>query len=292
MNTKLTIKKVIAAILAIAGLVICCAPPAGAQQNLLVQTTITAAIPVPSTSGAVTGPPSATPGVYGLVQLASATGITGYTLNPTNTLNVQKLWVLYIDREEIAVIQINGTVVYGLRGYNSTVATSHASGSMVLYGLAAWFYNVDPGAVLSQGGAGAGGASACTVAGQFAFPWVNVRNGAQWACSPTSLTYVPWFNNPLNPAYSVDFGTAASVAGAQPILGPLFRISGTNAITSFTVPVGMNNTLVGGSQFCIIPTGAFTATATNNIAAASTAVVGKTLCYTWDAATAKFNPSY
>lgn len=280
-------RKVLALLIAFIAL----AAPAFAQQNLLIQTTLAAAVPVPSGTGTITGG-AATPAPYGLVQLASATSLQGYTLNPTATINVQNLWVLYVDREEMAVIQLNGTAAYVIRGYNSTTATSHVSGAMVLYGKAAWFYNIDPGTVLSQGGAGVSGGSACTVAGQYAFPWVNVRNGAQWACSPTSLSYVPWFNNPLNPAYSIDFGTAASVAGAQPILGPLFRVSGTNAITSFTVPVGMNATAVGGAQFCIVPTGAFTTTATNNIASASTAVVGKTLCFTWDASTAKFNASY
>lgn len=268
----------------ILALVVLCLPQLSlAQQNLLIQTTLTAAVPVPTQS---------TPAPYGTIQLASTTSLVGYQLNQTATINTQNAWVLYIDREEILVTQVNGLTAIGTRGYNSTVATSHASGAMVLYGKAAWFYNYDPGAVLSQGGPGVAGGLACTVAGQFALPWVNVRNGAQWACSPTSLTYVPWFNNSNNPTMSVDFGTAAAATGAQAILGPLFRLSGTNAITSFTIPVGLNATVIGGGQFCIVPTGAFTATATNNIAAASTAVVGKTLCYTWDASTAKFNPSY
>jgi hypothetical protein len=266
--------------------------PAAAQQNLLVQTTLSAAVPVPSSSGAVTGGAAPSPVPYGLVQLASATGITGYTLNPTATLNVQNLWALYVDREEMAVIQINGTAAYVIRGYNSTVATSHASGSMVLYGKALWFYNIDPGTVLSQGGAGVSGGTACTVAGQFAFPWLNVRSGAMWACSPTTLTYVPWFSNPLSPLNSADFGTVASVAGATAVQGPYFRVSGTNAITSWTLPVGFNNTATGSGSFCIYPTAAFTTTATNNIAAATTAVIGKTLCYTWNASTLKFSASY
>ena len=255
-----------------------------AQQNLLVQTTLSAAVlPVAS---------STTPNIPTTVQIASATGIVAQSLNATTTINSQNFWILFIDREEMAVVGVQGTTLQVLRGYNSTHATGHASGAMVLYGKAAWFYMTDPGVTFSQGGVGTPGGGTCTVAGQFAFPWVNVRNGEMWACSPTSLTYVPWFGNPNNPTQSVDFGTAASIAGAQPILGPLFRLSGTNAITSFTVPVGLNATAVGGGQFCIIPTAAFTATATNNIAAASTAVAGKTLCYTWDASTSKFNPSY
>lgn len=254
-----------------------------AQQNLLVQTTL---------SAAVIAPPSSTLNNPTSVQIASATGIVAQGLNGTTTINSQNNWVLFVDREEMAVVGVQGTTLQVIRGYNSTHATGHASGAMVLYGKAAWFYTVDPGVTFSQGGFGTPGGGVCTVASQFAFPWLNVRNGEMWACSPTSLTYVPWFGNPNNPTQSVDFGTAAAATGAQAILGPLFRLSGTNAITSFTIPVGLNATAVGGGQFCIIPTAAFTATATNNIAAASTAVAGKTLCYTWDASTAKFNPSY
>lgn len=257
-----------------------------AQQNLLVQTTLSAALAVPSSTG------SSAPLPYSTVQIASATGIVSYALNSTSTLNVQSLWVLYVDREEMAVIQAAGNILQVIRGYNSTVATSHASGSMVLYGKALWFYNYDPGAVLSQGGPGSSGGTTCTVAGQFAFPWLNVRNGAMWGCSPTTLSYVPWFGNPFSPLNSADYGIVASAAGAVAVQGPYFRVSGALAITSWTLPVGFENTSVGAGSFCIYPTGAFTTTATNNIAAATTAVVGKTLCYTWNASTLKFSASY
>ena len=42
----------------------------------------------------------------------------------------------------------------------------------------------------------------------------------------------------------------------------------------------------------MIPTGIFTLTATNNIAVAATAIVGKLLCETWDLGQAKFIASY
>ena len=258
-----------------------------AQQNLLVQTTLTTALTAPASPSTGVAPVP-----YANVVLGSTTGLVGYTLNGTTTINAQNFWVLFIDREEMGVIQVNGLVAQVIRGYNSTVATSHAAGAMVLYGKAAWFYSYDPGTTFAQGGSGVSGGTTCTVAGQFAFPWVNVRNGAEWACSPQTLTYVPWFNNSNNPNNSVDFGVSAAVAGAQPIIAPLFRLSGTNAISSFTIPVGFNATAVGGGQFCIVPTGAFTWTLTNNIADAGTAAVGKTLCFTWDAGTAKFSSSY
>lgn len=258
-----------------------------AQQNLLVQTTLSAAVSAPA-SQTITAPVP-----YSQVQIASVTGLVGYQLNQTGTINVQSLWVLYVDREEMAVVAVNGLTVQVIRGYNSTVATSHASGQMVLYGKAAWFYNNDPGTTFSQGGgAGVPGGTTCVVAAQFAFPWVNVRTGSEWGCSPTSLTYVPWFNNSSNPNMSVDYGTAAAAAGTQTVLGPLFRLSGTNAITGFAIPVGCNATAVGGCQFTIIPSGAFTWTAAGNIAIVGTAVVGVAITFIWDAGTSKFYPTY
>lgn len=281
MKIKNTIKAIAFTLLA----AFCFAVPSFAQQNLLVQTTLSAAIAAPTQTASPPIP-------VATVQLASTTGIVGYVLNPSTTLNTQQLWVLYVDREEMAVIQISGSTLQVIRGYNSTVATSHASGSMVLYGKALWFYNYDPGTVLSQGGPGVSGGTACTVASQFAFPWLNVRNGAMWGCSPTTLTYVPWFSNALSPLNSADYGTVASVAGATAVQGPFFRVSGTNAITSWTLPVGFNNTATGAGSFCVYPTAAFTTTATNNIASATTAVIGKTLCFTWNASTSKFSASY
>ena len=282
---KTTLKSLALGLLA--ALAVLLAPQASfAQQNLLVQTTLSTAVAAPASPGAPPVPSN-------LVTIASVTGIQAISGNGTSTINQQNQWVIFIDREAMAVVNFNGTTLQVLRGWNSTVATSHVAGAMVLYGRASWFYQYDPGTTLTQGGgSGPSGGTACTVAGQYAFPWLNIRTGSMWACSPTTLSYVPWFNNPMTVDSAIDFGTAASVAGAQPILGPLFRVSGTAAITSFTIPVGLNATAVGGGSFCIYPTAAFTTTATNNIAAASTAIAGKTLCFQWNAATAKFSASY
>jgi hypothetical protein len=86
------------------------------------------------------------------------------------------------------------------------------------------------------------------------------------------------------------FSTVASVAGAQPIPGPVSKISGTNAITSFTFTgngaIGLNGAATvnssNGAEFCIIPTGVFTTTATNNIGAATTSIVGVEQCWVWN----------
>jgi hypothetical protein len=267
----------------VAALILACAGLSHAQ-TALTQTTLSQAVNGPSAYN------GNTPTTDQCMTLASVTGISAPILPGT------PVSVIYVDREAFGVFTVNTTskVVCGFRGYLSTQAAPHASGAMVLVapqyqtnlGVGA---NIVPNGLFSQDPPMNG---ACTASGTPTTPWVNVLTAAQWLCSPTSSTWVPGFNNPLNPAYMGDMGTSAAATGAQTIAGPFFRLSGTNAITSFTIPVGMNATAVGTASFCVNPTGAFTTTATNNIAFASTAVVGKTLCFTWNAGTSKFSASY
>jgi hypothetical protein len=67
----------------------------------------------------------------------------------------------------------------------------------------------------------------------------------------------------------------------------MFHVTGTAAVTGFTIPVGF----MGGS-FTIIPDGAFTWTTAGNIGLAGTAVVSRTLTFTWEVNAGKFYPSY
>jgi hypothetical protein len=250
-----------------------------AQQNTLVQTTTAAAIPPPTQTSA--------PNVVTLISLASVTGIQASGLNTTSVINRQNLWVVYIDREEMAIVGVNGTTLNVIRGYNSTVATAHVSGTMALYGRAEWFYQNDPGAVTVADGSVSG--VPCTAATVFVTPWLNVRNGAQWICSATTGTWIPGWNNAGVPIMA---GTQASVAGSTPVLGPYFQISGTNAITGFTIPVGFNGTAFGGGCFTAQPTGIWTWTAAGNISVLGTvtaATLPVTFC--WNAATSKWIPS-
>lgn len=267
----------------IASLLILVAGLAGASfgQAALTQTTLASAVNGPSFYNGTT------PSLSLSVTLASCTGIAAPILPGTPSS------IIYVGREAMGVFTVNTStcVLTVNRGYLGTQASPHPSGDMVLYGpnyavtlsqggnpVPSGLFQVDP--PLNGG---------CTAAGTPTTPWVNVLTGYQWLCSPTSNTWVPGFNNPTTGSSDGDMGTVASVAGAQTILGPFFRISGTNAITSFTIPVGLDATAVGYGSFCVYPTGAFTTTATNNIAAATTAVVGKTLCFTWNAATQKFS---
>lgn len=199
------------------------------------------------------------------IKVASATGIT---VNQT---------LLYIDNEAMWVTGINGTNVNVMRGYTSTSGALHISGAMVLIGPPQAFVVVDPSGACTNG------------VGVFQFsPVVNIRTTDQWLCSTVTGKVIPGFGNLADtpqPSTAV-----ASAAGLVTPSGPLFHITGTAAITGFNVPLGFDPK--GGSTVCVIPDGIFTTTTANNIALASTAVVSKTLCWTYDANTAKFYPSY
>jgi len=191
--------------------------------------------------------------------VASATGISAGTM-------------LYVDTEAMLVNSISGTTVGVRRGHTGTAAVAHLSGAMVLLGAPNLFYAHDP-------------SGSCTAASILVTPWVNVRTGNQWLCSSVSSSWVPGFGNlsiPVSPTAAV-----ASAAGLITPSGPLFHITGTAAITGFNIPLGFT-----AGQICVVPDGIFTTTTANNIALASTAVVSKTLCWTYDQNTAKFYPSY
>jgi hypothetical protein len=269
---------------------------ASAQQNFLTQTTLAAAVAGqylgPGSTGNVPAPT--------LIQVASATGIVGASPQLSVTASQPNFQSeIYVDREAMLVIGVNGTQLTVVRGANGTVATPHSTGAMVLAGQPRFFYVMDPGGIAGSGtGAGEISNVPCVLANVVVSPWVNIRTGAQWYCASTSLVWTPGFNNPGLPLGASN-ATVASVAGATNVGGPVFKVSGTNAITSWTFTgnqnIGVNgaataNTQVGG-QFCIIPTGAYTTTATNNIGAATTAVAGIVQCWYWNGPDGKWYPT-
>lgn len=262
-----------------------------AQQNLLGQTTLAAAV-----NGEYLGPgPTGNVPAPTLIQVTSATGIVGIAPNlgvtasqPTQATN------LYIDREQIRVIAVNGTQLTVVRGVNGTVATPHVSGSMVLFGPARFFYVNDPGGVGSPSPGGNISGVSCLVANVLVSPWVNIRTGAQWLCSTDTLTWVPgWNNGGAGSAANVpSAGTEASAAGTNAVLGPVFAISGTNAIVTFTPPIGFDNTAVGGGCFTVIPKGIFTWTAAGNISVlGTTTAITQNVTFCWNPYTSKWVPS-
>jgi hypothetical protein len=223
------------------------------QVNALTATTLSAA--VLSTDRTIT--------------VTSATGINA----PSQGVIGSQLYVIAPGnpRGESMLVQATSSTTITVARGRSGNAGAFPNGSAVLIGQPNYFRAFDP----------AGG---CTAAATFITPHVNTLTGMQWLCSTISLSWVPGWQNPAGPQVTA---AVASVAGATAINGPLQHITGTNAITSFTMGVGWN-----GSGFCVIPDAAFTTTATNNIGKASTAVLNKTLCYTWDQTNSVFTPDY
>lgn len=270
----------------ILALVAFCAP-SFAQQAFLGQTTLAAAIQgqyLGSVSGANVPAPT-------LVQVSSATSIVGINPNLSITASQPNQTYLYIGREQMRVTAVNGTALTVVRGVNGTVATPHPSGDMVLFGPARFFYVMDPGGVPS-GSSGDVSGVACTQANVQVSPWLNIRTGAQWLCSSVTGTWVPGWNNS---AQGAGYATAsvASVAGTTIPSGPLFTMTGTNAIVNFGTPVGFNATASGGGCFTAIPTAIWTWTAAGNISTAGTVTAGNSVPVTfcWNALTSKWVPS-
>lgn len=259
---------------------------ASAQQNFLGQTTLAAAIQgvyLGSVSGANVPAPT-------LVQVTSATSIVGITPNLSITASQPNQTYLYIGREQMRVTAVNGTALTVVRGVNGTVAVPHPSGDMVLFGPARFFYVNDPGGIPTAPGSISG--VACTQANVVVSPWVNVRTGAQWLCSSVTGTWVPGWNN-MGQDNLAATATVASVAGTTTPSGPLFTVTGTNAIVNWGIPLGFNATASGGGCFTAIPTGIWTWTAAGNITTAGTVTAGNSVPVTfcWNAVTSKWVPS-
>ncbi len=204
-----------------------------------------------------------------VIPLTSVTGIAAGVVT-SGTVGTQ-LYV--VDKGQKIGETMN---VLSVSGLNVTVSripgaeVSHASGAMVLAGQPNQFYGYDP----------TGATDAANT------PWVNIYTGNQWLYSSVTGTWTPGFGNTTTSAQ-----VSAPVVGTAGVLlptGPLFHVITTaGAITGFTVPVGGV-----GATFSIIPDVAFTWTTAGNIALAGTAVVNKTLTFTWDKTNSKYVPSY
>lgn len=258
-----------------------------AQQAFLGQTTLAAAVQgqyLGSVSGANVPAPT-------LIQVASVTSIVGINPNLSITASQPNQTYIFVGREQMRVTAVNGTALTVVRGVNGTVAVPHPSGDMVLFGPARFFYVMDPGGV-PTGGSGTSGV-ACTAANVQVSPWLNIRTGGQWLCSSVTGTWVPGWNNVgAGGGFDAATATVASAAGTITPSGPFFSMSGTNAITGFTTPVGFNATGSGGGCFVVNPTGIWTWTAAGNIAKAGTTTATLILVtFCWDAATSKWIPS-
>lgn len=223
----------------------------------LTQTTLSAAVSVTS----------------GVLNVASASNLSA----PTNGF-LQKIYVINLGQQRgelMSVLSISGTYVTVSR--LDEFRQSFGSGAIVLIA------NVDP---TIPGFYDHNPDGAPSSAPYVTLPWVNVVTGEQWLQSASGNIWVPGYNNALQPGEPTT--AVASAAGAVTPTGRLFHVTGTAAITGFTIPVGY-----AGGPITVIPDGVFTWTAAGNIALAGTAVVSKALTFSYDAAAAKpFFPSY
>lgn len=220
--------------------------------------------------------------------VVSATGIS----NPTAAGIYQKIYVIDPDTtrgELMSVIGVSGTVISvsrldkfrtphagpsGNGGLGSTVLISPQADAIYGNILGQYFQEFNPN--------GTGDPPQLSTA---YLPWLNVDSGEQWLYSSLNGHWVTGWNNP-----SSIFGVTAPVASAAGLVTPsgrLFHITGALAITGFNLPVGF-----AGGSFTVLPDAAFTTTNANNIAIASTGVIGKALTFIYDSNTGKFYPSY
>jgi len=211
--------------------------------------------------------------------LNGALSKTGSTAVLTSVTGVSVGSFLYIvdygniRGELVRVSAVNTTTNRVTLNRGSQFETGHVSGARVIIAPTGnAFYTYNP-----QG--------ACTATATAFTPWINTETGEQWLCSTVTNSWVPGFGAIVGTRGVT--ATVASAAGPITPSGPLFTVSGTAAITGFTQPIGY-----AGAPFCIIPSGIFTTTAAGNIAVASTAVVGRQLCYSYNSSTDKFTPSY
>lgn len=202
------------------------------------------------------------------ISLASSTGVTAAGLAPATGL--------YVDREYMTVVSNANAAgtgnVWNVKRGVAGIQSPHASGATV------W---VGPPSVFDLGPNDRVGP--CTATSFAYLPMIMVRSG--------NVTYCvgQWGDFKNNPQVGpVLASQAGQMTGAYQVLAKVTHISGSAAITGFGVPPGLPD----GGTFIIIPDGAFTWTAANNIVSTGTAVVGKALIFTYDKTAGKLYPSY
>ncbi len=222
-----------------------------------VQTTLSGAITVNQNTFGVASATGFSAPSYGVAQQC-------YVLDPGAT------------KGELMTVQaVNGTQITVSR--LDQFKMPHVSGALVILQtnanyLEPYFVEVDPNAV------------PISVPNQTSV--LNAVNGNQWLYSSVTKTWVPGFGNTTAPLAVT--AAVASAAGVVLPSGPLFHITGALAITGFTLPVGC-----ASGNFSVIPDGTFTwTTGDGSIALAGTAVISKTLTFTYDFSVSKWFPSY
>lgn len=208
--------------------------------------------------------------------VAAATNITGPALAESSggvgKSTANNLTVLYVDREVMDVVSVSSTTVTVRRGTRGTKPTGHASSAKVWVGPAGQFVSDAP-------------YGTCTRTLLQYVPMINVTNGLAYDCSGSPGK---WGNFVDQPQIGADLASqGGEMTGAYAIIAKIHHVTGTAAITGFAIPAGLRS----GDTFVTIPDGNFTWTAAGNIVSTGTAVTGRAITWTYDAATAKLYPN-
>lgn len=160
----------------------------GFGQTMLVNTTLSAAVPASLSSTLTTGNPQA-------VVVASATGISAPTPNTGNTYGAatsEAQSYLYVDRELMQVKAVSGTTITVIRGVDGTSGTSHLSGAVVFVVPAQFIFGSGEGAQAAGPSVPAG---SCTRTSEVYLPRIAFGSGVisdclngQWVNGDASQT--------------------------------------------------------------------------------------------------------
>ena len=220
-----------------------------------------------------------------VLTVASATNITApvanfqqsiYVINPDQTRG-ELMYVTGVSGTQVSVTRSNMFRQSFYTGAIVIIAPAPVQGASFGGNFLGGFFETDPVGDPSVTGTYPGAPTGIT-------PWINVTNGNQWLQGINGQWVAGWNNISASRGVTA---AVASAAGAITPSGPLFHVTGTAAVTGFTIPVGF-----AGGSFTIIPDGAFTWTAAGNIGKAGTAVVSQAVTFTWDSNAGKFYPSY
>lgn len=204
--------------------------------------------------------------------VASATGIAVPSFSTPNQPTGNQT-LLFVDKEAMLVVGVNGTYISVIRGYNQTRAGIHVSGATVWVGPPTAFNNTNP----SEGGG-------CLRTALLYVPYINTATGDSFDC--LGVTTAGQWVKTSSPGVTTVGTSVASATSITPT-AQVFPVSGTTAIATIVVPAGFKP----GMSITILPSGIWATTTAGNIAVITSAtVVSRALIMVWNGT--KWYPSY
>ncbi len=143
--------------------------------------------------------------------LGAALNGTALTVTVASTSGAAAGYLAFVDREALLVTAVNSSTSLSVqRGYNGTVAASHASGALTYLDRANYFYASEPGS------------GTCTAGAQVVTPHVNVLTGNLTACVNGR-----WQGTNLNPF-------TLSTFPRTPVTNVAYTVLPTDVIVAYT----------------------------------------------------------